>query len=272
MRRTKHKHTLLTAFAEQRTRTIHTLAHALRSDKRVVAAWLFGSLGRREEDALSDIDIWVVVKDAHCAEIVAERSEFVTCIGTPIHRQEAPQNAPPNGGYLLTLYDSEVGLQHIDWYWEPASQAQIPKEVRLLFDRAELPSSLLYTCPIPIAPPLANPKAEAEKSIAFFWSMVPITAKYIARRHLWTALSMIQMLRGTLVQIAEHTGADLKTALSANPQGEPVPLLNLLRELACAVEKVHPLAIEQGIAVNTEVPLHIYRYLDQIETILLETP
>jgi predicted nucleotidyltransferase len=270
MRRTKHKHTLLTAFAEQRARTIHKLAHALRSDKRVVAAWLFGSLGRREEDALSDIDIWIVVKDAHCAEMVADRNEFVTCIGTPIHRQESPQNAPPNGGYLLTLYDSEVGLQHIDWYWEPASQAQIPKDVRLLFDRAELPSSLLYSRPSP--PPTENPTEEAEKSITFFWAMVPITAKYIARRHLWSAISMIQMLRGTLVQIAEHTGADLKTALNANPQGEPIPLLNLLRELAHAVEKVHPLAREQGITVNTEVPLHIYRYLDQIETLLLETP
>ena len=112
----KQNHPLLDAFADQRTRTVHTLANALRADPRIAAAWLFGSLARREEDALSDIDIWVVVRDEDAKQVIENRRRFVTTLGNPIHIQDAPHNAPANGGYLLTLYPTPLGVQHIDWY------------------------------------------------------------------------------------------------------------------------------------------------------------
>lgn len=268
----KQHHPLLDAFAEQRTRTVHTLANTLRADPRIAAAWLFGSLGRREEDALSDIDIWVVVRDNDAQQVIENRRKFVTCLGKPVHIQEAPQNAPVNGGYLLTLYATPLGIQHIDWYWEPASQAKIPRDARLLFDRAELPYYVLAS-----HPPRANvevqenPVEETQKNIDFFWSMVPITGKYIARRNVWGALGMIQMLRGVMFHIEKHANLPSFAELDLPPEGEQFAILNLLRALARGVENIHPVVRKMGVTIDEETPLHIYRYLDQMELILRGT-
>src|SRR5262245_48960355 len=77
---------------------------ALESDSRVVAAWLIGSLGRGDSDELSDLDLWVVVEDVHIGEVVAGRRECVARVAKPVLVEEAPQNGPPGGGYLLVLY------------------------------------------------------------------------------------------------------------------------------------------------------------------------
>ncbi len=269
----KQSNPLLDAFAEQRTRTIHALASTLRADSRIVAAWLFGSLGRREEDALSDIDIWVVVNDADARHVIENRRQFVTCIGAPVHIQEAPQNAPAHGAYLLTLYPTPLGIQHIDWYWEPAAQAKIPRDARLLFDRAELPYYVLASHPPrAIVDIQENPIEEAQKNIEFFWGMVPITGKYIARGNVWGALGMIQMLRGVILHLEKHTGITSLPELDLPPEGEPLAILNLLRALAQAVQKIHPMAHQMGVEISEETPQHIYRYLDQMEMILRETP
>ncbi len=130
---------LLSNLRAQRENTIERLTALLLTDERCVAAWLFGSIGRGDGDDLSDIDVWIVVRDADCESVVADRRSFVTQIGEPILTLEAPQNAPPYGGYLLAQYADEAGLQQIDWYWQPQWSAKIPSKVRLLFDRANLP-------------------------------------------------------------------------------------------------------------------------------------
>jgi predicted nucleotidyltransferase len=49
---------------------------ALQTDQRIVAAWLFGSVGRRTADVYSDLDVWVIVKD-ECIELMsAERQSY----------------------------------------------------------------------------------------------------------------------------------------------------------------------------------------------------
>jgi predicted nucleotidyltransferase len=267
------QHPLLNAFSEQRRRVIQSLTQALRADERISAAWLFGSIGRREEDALSDIDLWVVVKDADCADMIANRQEFVSLIGAPIHTLEAPQNAPQNGACLLALYDTEIGLIHIDWYWEPESQARVPRDVRLLFDRAELSYSALPPLQSVLEPDTPESRREAaEQNARFFWAMVPIAAKYIGRRQVWGALGMMQMLRGTMLHLARHTHSAAPKALDLPPVGDPLKLLELLRSLARGVESLHPAAERIGVCISKEAPLHIARYLDQMETLLRETP
>ena len=87
----------------------------LESDSRVATAWLFGSLGRGNGDDLSDIDLFVVVKDEFCKEIIADRQDIVAQIGEPVLLLEAPQNAPPSGSYLMALYSGEEGPQHGAW-------------------------------------------------------------------------------------------------------------------------------------------------------------
>ena len=50
------------------------------------------------------IDIHLAVQDESCAELNAHRRAFVSEFGEPLLIQEAPQNAPPGGGFQLVLY------------------------------------------------------------------------------------------------------------------------------------------------------------------------
>src|SRR3989442_185935 len=76
----------------------------LRDDPRVVAAWLFGSLGRGHEDDLSDLDLWVVVGDEWIDTFIGERRPYASQLGPPLLLVEAPQNAPAGGAYLMAVY------------------------------------------------------------------------------------------------------------------------------------------------------------------------
>jgi predicted nucleotidyltransferase len=60
---------------------IEKITDLLQADERVLAAWLEGSLARREEDDFSDIDLWITVKDQDFAAFVAEREEFAAKLG-----------------------------------------------------------------------------------------------------------------------------------------------------------------------------------------------
>ncbi len=64
----------------ERDALLHQIEVALRADERVVAAWLTGSLGRGNADALSDIDLWVIVRDDAVAAIATDPRGFVAGI------------------------------------------------------------------------------------------------------------------------------------------------------------------------------------------------
>ncbi len=111
----------------------------LQQDERVVAAWLFGSRGRKTSDELSDTDLWVVVADEHIDTINAERQTYVTRPGHPLLVLEAPGNAPAQGAYLMALYAGQAGVHQVDWYWQRQSDASIPLHALVLFDRVGIP-------------------------------------------------------------------------------------------------------------------------------------
>src|SRR2546423_11953623 len=111
----------------------------LKGDHRVIAAWLFGSLGRGDADDLSDLDLWVVVADEQIGEVVRERQEYVARLDEPVLIEEAPQNAPSGGGYLLVLYGGQAGPPQVDWDWQARSDARRPEQTCPLFDRVGIP-------------------------------------------------------------------------------------------------------------------------------------
>nr|MBA2285799.1 nucleotidyltransferase domain-containing protein [Ktedonobacteraceae bacterium] len=104
----------------------------LQADQRVVAAWLFGSRGRGTSDALSDLDVWVIVRDEFIEVASAERESFVAQCGSPVLVLEAPQNAPAGGAYLMALYPGQAGVQQVDWYWQRQGDASRPRHAVLL--------------------------------------------------------------------------------------------------------------------------------------------
>jgi predicted nucleotidyltransferase len=150
-----------------------------------VAAWLGGSFGRGEQDAWSDLDLYVVVTDASSVSLCAtsyqsgvhttnERLALFKRFGEPAVIYEDHANAPEGGTFTCILYET-VAL-NVDWILIPRAKARRPQQSLLLFDKVG----------VPLEPPLfpeslEQRMEEASVQVAFFWTMVPITIKYIIR-------------------------------------------------------------------------------------------
>ncbi|MGI8824916.1 MAG: hypothetical protein ACR2JC_04585 [Chloroflexota bacterium] len=78
--------------------------------------WLIGSSGNRWTDALSDIDLWIVVADEHASDIIDGRLEYAARLGEivlirdrlasrrrPRHRSSAPCSEGDHGLHPLFM-------------------------------------------------------------------------------------------------------------------------------------------------------------------------
>src|SRR5512134_2357752 len=105
----------LKTYLRSRNVLITSLVTELSNDERIVAAWLTGSYGRNEADAVSDLDLTAVVAEPHhtmlCARqeqvshtTAAERLELFRRFGEPAIIHENNHNAPENGTFTFVLY------------------------------------------------------------------------------------------------------------------------------------------------------------------------
>ncbi|HYP40620.1 MAG TPA: nucleotidyltransferase domain-containing protein [Chloroflexia bacterium] len=253
---------------EERAALLQRAIEVLTEDRRVVAAWLFGSLGRGDADDLSDIDLWLVVADEHMEDMRSTRREYICSLGKPLLIEDAPQNAPPGGAYLLVLYGGVAGPHQVDWYWQPQSSACLPQDARVLFDRvdiqpAEPPSAMTHEARI----------EAATGKCAFFWAMVNITAKKIARREAWAVLRMLDMLKYTsdemhwLVGIRDERPTH-RTGFTVPPPVQPIEQLVLLRELAEGMEALSPELAKLGSDVSLEAIRQSYKFMGVVQEML----
>lgn len=177
----------------------------LERDARIRAAWLTGSLARNDQDALSDVDLWIVVADEFIGSVIEERRQYVARVDTPVLVLENLTNAPPLGAYLLVHYPGAVGPQHFDWFWQPESLATYPSNGKLLFDRADLAVADGGEWQDQMhqegnRPPIDETdmwSVLAHKN-SFFWAMSLTVAKYIARRDGETVDRMMKVVARTL--------------------------------------------------------------------------
>ncbi len=242
----------------------------LSADPRVCAAWLFGSLGRGDEDDLSDIDVWVIVDDEHAETVKAARREFVTKIAEPLLIEEAPQNAPPDGAYLCVLYPGQRGPHAIDWYWQPRAVAQFPSGCRVLLDRVGIPA-------IPPEKPMlpSEHAAAVSERIDFFWVMVNVAAKSIARRQSWAAIGHITAIRFALEEVRWHVGISatrpdykLVKRYTDLPPVVPSDQLALVRRMAHEMEALYPHSAALGGESPNAVVVPTFAFLDRVEQLL----
>jgi hypothetical protein len=240
----------------------------LRADPRVVAAWLTGSLGRGDGDDLSDLDVWIVVRDDAMAAVAAERQAISARIGTPVLIQEAPHNAPPGGAFLLVWYEGAAGLQEMDWVWQPQSGARLPPDVRLLFDRVGIP-------PMEPAPPLtaAERATLLTERTVFFWAMAPIAARKIARGQPRAALRLIEMMARAVEQV--RWACDLREMPPpaedrgpAPPPVQPAEQLAALRALTRAMASLTARIAAYGGEVPVAVIPHVEDFYDFTEHLI----
>ena len=262
-------HLLATRRAE-RDSLLRSAVEALEADPRVGAAWLAGSLGAGASDDLSDIDLWVVVDDAHIEEVSAARREYAARPGMPLLIQEAPQNAPADGAYLLVLYPGEAGPHQVDWYWQALSQARVPHAVRMLFNRAGVSSAM------PGAQSERERNDAAAQRVAFFWAMCNIAAKMIARRQPWSAIRMLSMLGETLGEVRRLAGLTGAQPAHGYEGADPPPVLPsaqlaLLREMAGEMEALMPgMAMPVGDTPPSEAISQIHSFLNLVEAMIEE--
>jgi hypothetical protein len=242
----------------------------LRADPRVVAAWLTGSLGQGTGDDLSDLDLWIIVRDDAIAAVADERQSYVARIGTPILIQEAPHNAPPGGAFLLVFYDSAAGIQEVDWNWQPQSTARLPSNIRLLFDHVGIPRA---TPALPLTD--AERAALLTERAVFFWAMAPIAARKIARGQPRAALRLIEMMARALDEVRWACGLRETPPFAEDRSPTPPPVqpdeqLATLRALAQSMEQLTTTIAEQGGAVPVAAIPHIYDFYDFTERLIVE--
>jgi hypothetical protein len=176
------------------------IERAVVSNPAYAAAYFTGSIGRGAEDEWSDLDIWIIVRDEAIDAIKQSVSTIVAQIGEVVLIEEAPQNAPQGGAYLLVLYKGEFGAHQIDWYWQALSQANRPTTSRLIFDNVGLPVAE------DAQPNTVRSLEYAKHRLEFVWAMINIAAKKIARRQHWDVVRMIQSIREALAEIGWHIG------------------------------------------------------------------
>jgi Nucleotidyltransferase domain len=251
----------------ERDALLGRLARFLQEDDGVAAAWLAGSLGRGDADDLSDLDVWVVVQDEAIGAIRSDPCAWTARLAPPLLALPAPQNAPAGGAYLLALYEGTTGPHQVDWYWEPVSLAMLPEGVRLLFDRVGLPRSDLRPFePAPAPQSAAEREAAAAGRLTFFWAMLPIAAKKIARHQPWEAVGMLAMLRNALREAGELMAIDPtdEGLLDLPPPGDPSAQWEMLLRLGREGSVRLSTLAAQGIQVPALVVPPTLRLLERI--------
>ncbi|WP_420629978.1 nucleotidyltransferase domain-containing protein [Candidatus Leptofilum sp.] len=238
---------------------IHTI---LEQDGRIVAAWLFGSKGRGESDALSDIDVWVIVEDEAYEAVVAQKRAFVQQMGTAVFFLEAPHNAPPNGAYLAVQFDAPTAPHHVDWYWQPRAAAVRPPETKPLFDKGNIPSA-----PDPITFPGGelNPALMNQPNhfISYFWMMLMVSAKQIWRQPDAEGIPYLQYFIGDFhksQRLLRLPTTHLETAALPTKAAKIDYLLELADEMKMMMEMLDGL----GTAVPHAIVPGAYRFLEMV--------
>jgi hypothetical protein len=259
----------LARYQIEREQQLERVLALLRQDERIYEVWVFGSLGRRDADALSDIDLIVVVRDDQLPGVIAERYTFAQKAGHPLFFLEAPQNAPCGGAYLMICYDAPTAPHIVDAYWQSETLAWDSSQAWCLFARSSSAQANDHTGSLP-----HNIISEGEGSgevlphqVRFFWMMFLIAAKYVYRNphalemHLFPHLSYACEDAGRILGKAALPDANNSPA----SVGEPAQKLFFLRGLAdTMISWMASLPIQAG---NELLPA-IFRYLAMVEDAL----
>jgi hypothetical protein len=250
-------------YQQERAELLESLAAFLAIQPDVVAAWLWGSVGSGEADALSDLDLWIVVSDESIEAIKSDPRRWVVKYGRPILTVEAQQNAPQGGAYLMAGFDAATAPHLVDWYWQPVSMAFIPDNARLLLDKAGLPRR--SQAPAFTGSQKTQPDTPFQ-AISYFWMMLMIVAKKFIRDPQRQDLELAHLLVDALNTAQGTLRAAGRIADNALPaQNTPQQKVQLLYYFAGEMEKVMEVVQAEGEPAPAEIVPGAYRFLKMIE-------
>lgn len=250
----------------------------LQADQRIVAAWLFGSVGRRTSDVFSDLDVWVIVKDDYIETMSAERQSYAAQLDRPALLLESPGNAPVKGAYLMALYAGQAGVHRVDWYWQRQSDASLPRHAMLLFDRAGIPRDSRQEQLDPAGTPVPLTQQERAKQAsqlsAFFWAMSNIAVKSVLRHQLWAAVSHLEGLRGLvdgmkrLVGLSTVQEGQEEWRTTLLPPAQRAEQMAMLREIAQEMEQLTSAIELIGGQVPSRAIHYVYDFFDLADALI----
>ncbi len=249
---------ILQTYVSARETLLKQIVTALSSDERLVAAWLTGSFAKSDADAISDLDLSVVVSNPFdeilCARpwqtnarTTHERLDLFSRFGQPVVIHENNNNAPEGGTFTFVLY-SESALM-VDWVLIPFTKAKRPTQSRLLFDKVG----------VPVSPPtepetLERRVARASERIAFFWMMVAVTAKYLFRQDAVFVQCWFESLNGIVREVEQlvrgevaHYQRGSQSPLAATREDQ----IKLIRQFCEQMQELMPRVSELGGQVSS---------------------
>jgi predicted nucleotidyltransferase len=195
----------LETYRQSRDLLLTKIITDLSNDERFPAAWLAGSYGRNDADAVSDLDLNLAVAEPHGKSLctraeqvshrtTAERFALFRKFGRPALIHENNNNAPEGGTFTFVLYAESAVM--VDWTLIPLLKAKRPDQSQLLFDRANIP-----IVSVAELEELEQSRKFVAEQWAFFWMMTAITIKYIVRGDPVFATHWLEELHGMCHEI-----------------------------------------------------------------------
>ncbi|MEM7334168.1 MAG: nucleotidyltransferase domain-containing protein [Chloroflexota bacterium] len=254
---------MLDRYQQETAVLLATIHETVERNGRFCAAWLFGSFGRGDNDALSDLDIWLVVEDEAYQNIVENRLAFVQQFGEVLFTIDVPHNAPPNGAYLGVSYSAPIALHHVDFYWQPRSKSVLPPQMNLLFDKVGIQK---------VDEPIVFPGGEPDYDrinqplhfVPYFWMMVMASAKHLWRKPDSETVPFLPFFlpdfhKAQTYLDLPHTYGESTRCLTANAKFEY--LMRLADDMQEMAKQM--VAKETAVSLNVHAPVRAYLSLLQ---------
>lgn len=179
--------------ARRRDALLERLLEDLEQDERVRAVWLGGSFGRGTADDWSDLDLCCAIRDDDLDDWLGDQQALYRRAGRPLLIGPArPLSAPLVGETRSVMF---AGPVPVDWEVQAARTAARHSDTRVMIERMSIP---IVTAPI-IAP--EERRQRIVECLGFFWSMCPIAIKYIGRGSTARAVTQIDLLANTFVEL-----------------------------------------------------------------------
>jgi predicted nucleotidyltransferase len=234
---------LLDEHASSRSQLLGDITASLVQVSEVAGAVLYGSLGRGSADAWSDVDLVVLLEPGAVGSLIDERERWPARFGEPLYVLDSTWNAPLVGAQLNVLYELRSGLPvYVDWNLWPVSMAAHPSDTKLLFRRDDelVPdvSATFEDWATYERQPRPAPDEVTEDFLRHaHFGMVPIAAKYCARRDTERASQLLRGIGATAVPDSPTGQLDVtRERLAALSGGESDKAIAAVGRLCDAAE------------------------------------
>ncbi len=172
------------------TPLIKRIKEVLEEDDRVLAAWLEGSIARNEDDDLSDVDLWISVKDNAFDDFIETREQFATQLGpvTSLLYPKEEHGEEPIESFHIILEEMPTAVS-VDIHVQPRSRhftftkGSDAEECKVLFDKAHIVKIKQKRPEV-----IERQAVEAFDEVSLrFWHLIPKVAALIERGDLLEA-------------------------------------------------------------------------------------